>query len=83
MEKQDDSGPAFPCEGGATSGLHPNPGMTLRDWFAGQALMGIGYELDVSDPVNCAVTARHCWNLADAMLAARNIPRSEIPNRQS
>lgn len=30
----DDGGPAFPCEGGSTSGLIADPGMSLRDWFA-------------------------------------------------
>jgi hypothetical protein len=29
-----DGGPAFPCEGGHSSGLYPAPGMTLRDYFA-------------------------------------------------
>ena len=34
MAEIDNGGPAFPCEGGEASGLYPNPGMTLRDWFA-------------------------------------------------
>ena len=32
----EDGGSAFPIEGGEFSGLHADPGMTLRDWFAGQ-----------------------------------------------
>lgn len=32
-----DGGPAFPCEGREDSGLHPNPGMSLRDHFAAHA----------------------------------------------
>lgn len=36
-KKIDDGGSAFPCEGGVDSGLYADPGMTLRDWFAGQA----------------------------------------------
>lgn len=61
---KDTGGPAFPfseLNGGDYSG------MTLRDWFAGQALAGV---LDrVSDPDE--VSAR-CYRIADAMLAARN-----------
>lgn len=33
-------GTAFPCEGGARSGLHPSEGMSYRAWLAGQALAG-------------------------------------------
>ena len=55
-----------------------NPGMTLRDWFAGQALSGF-----MADPSNnihrnaptpeeaCANTALAAYNLADAMVAER------------
>ncbi|WP_455296425.1 hypothetical protein [Brucella pituitosa] len=31
-------GAAFPCEGGSESGLYADPGMTLRDYFAANAL---------------------------------------------
>lgn len=43
MSKIDDGGPAFPWEDMRdSSGVPmPNPGMTLRDYFAGQALAGI------------------------------------------
>lgn len=30
-------GAAFPCEGGTDSGLHPDAGMSLRDYFAANA----------------------------------------------
>lgn len=50
-----------------------HPGMTLRDWFAGQALAGW-----VSDPgVGAADAAQRqnlaeiCYAIADAMLEAR------------
>jgi hypothetical protein len=63
-------GQAFPTEGGADSGLYPDPGMSLRDWFAGQALCataeihnGIGV-----DPRGTAIAA---YQFADAMIAAR------------
>lgn len=37
-KKINDGGPAFPCEGGPESGLYPDSGMSLRDWFAGMAM---------------------------------------------
>ena len=61
-----DGGPAFPCE--ADGGCGPWAGMTLRDWFAGQALAGrctfSGYKW--------AVLAEDAYSIADAMLAERN-----------
>ena len=45
------------------------PGMTLRDYFAGQALAGIA-----SDPdVDMSIVERATWSyrMADAMLEAR------------
>lgn len=49
-----------------------SPGMTLRDWFAGQALAG----WMSSFTPDCGVKAKNCaelaYELADAMLAARN-----------
>lgn len=46
-------------------------GMTLRDWFAGQALAGMRISHDYSTgPCNAAVVER-AWIIADQMLAAR------------
>jgi hypothetical protein len=68
-----DGGPAFPE---AASGPYPNgeinegrPGMSLRDWFAGQWLSGLGACPDTS----CSVReiAIGSYQIADAMLAAR------------
>ena len=60
MDKLEDGGPAFPQWGlGAPSGL------TLRDWFAGQALAGLLREYPWG---RAAMVA---YQLADAMLAAR------------
>lgn len=84
--RANNGGPAFPCEGGDSSGLHPHPGMTLRDWFAGQALAGIIVATQISEgfattedfggdhgPENQYSTiGRDAYAIADAMLAARN-----------
>lgn len=70
-------GPAFPVpmipidrEGGFTEVRES--GMSLRDWFAGQALAGIiacpGAEPDDASREGCASLA---YGFADAMLAER------------
>ena len=63
-----DGGPAFPtvCE---TINEEPAKGMTLRDWFAGQALAGIlaGADKMVADDE----LAKMSYWAADAMLAAK------------
>jgi len=59
--------PAFPMTGeGCHDARYSQPGMTLRDYFAGQALV-----LDFGSGVTPAEQARHAYNVADAMLAAR------------
>ena len=56
-----DGGTAFPSE------IAPfNPGMTLRDWFAGQALS----DLAATDAEDVAL---ECYQLADAMIAQRGM----------
>ena len=56
-------------------------GMTLRDWFAGQALSGfaankefldaLSIQADQLDLTHEAALAKACFQQADAMLAAR------------
>lgn len=70
MSKIDDGGPAFPTH------YNSHGGMTLRDWFAGQALAGMHtYGLDNFIPHNTedadALMAKFSYDAADAMLAAR------------
>lgn len=60
-------GQAFPTEGGDMSGLYPDPGMSLRDWFAGQALVS-PYTHHEGSPGKIAEWA---YDIADAMIAAR------------
>jgi len=75
----DDGGPAFPFVEPPTE-CNVNPGMALRDYFAGKALVGTlaglsdeGREVLAEMPANSAAQsiALSCYNLADAMLAAR------------
>lgn len=48
-------------------------GMTLRDWFAGQALIGITSALAQGiRPNDIKHLAADCYGIADAMLAERN-----------
>lgn len=66
MTARDDGGPAFPHE------VHSNyrGGMTLRDWFAGQALKGLlSGGTNVYEDTVCAALAYHH---ADAMLKERS-----------
>ena len=69
-----DGGPAFPT--GQLNRCDIEPGMSLRDWFAGMALQGMlcanAPAMDeVSDKNVDAVLAREAYNSADAMLAER------------
>ncbi len=61
LDKVDDGGQAFPrplCDG-----------MTLRDYFASQAMISLILELTSATPVH--KKARFAYEHADAMLAAR------------
>lgn len=86
MSKIEDGGPAYPqitpFRIGPDDKLLRNTGMSLRDWFAGQALAGLcgnsGGPFQASPfsgwgLVNCGTgdVARWSYVLADAMLAAR------------
>ncbi|PJN96852.1 hypothetical protein CNY89_00135 [Amaricoccus sp. HAR-UPW-R2A-40] len=76
-------GAAFPCEGGEGSGLYPDPGMSMRDWFAGNAPVtaeNVTYAMgstiwDLSSESGraafFAVMALLRYEYADAMLAER------------
>lgn len=85
-DKIKDGGPAFPCPANPDEG-HTSPvtgewvdtsefatastGMTLRDWFAGQALAHRFTTADGADTESAVDVARWAYIIADAMLAAR------------
>jgi hypothetical protein len=62
MRDLDENPDAFPHDG--------NHGMTLRDWFAGRAVLGL---LDVT-PLDPEKVASRAYAVADAMLTARREP---------
>lgn len=53
----------------------PDPGMSLRDWFAGQAISGL---LASTDNCTAGVFAAKAYFVADAMLVARCATPSQI-----
>jgi len=63
-------GPAFPLKISTSDGSTTiYPGMMLRDWFAGQALAGmVCHPKALADAEGLAGA---CYEIADAMLAAR------------
>lgn len=80
MSKTNNGGPAFPLfvqEEGCMPSV--SEGMSLRDWFAGQALAGLtvtgfsaAYLADLKEGETRAEwISRQVYDLADAMLKAR------------
>ena len=68
-EPKPSGGLAFPV----SDGNQTDPGMSLRDWFAGQCVnaasnMTLNY-MPVSNPKFQENVARHAYALADAMIA--------------
>lgn len=88
MSTPNDGGPAFPrmSHTDCYNYRHPaNDGMSLRDWFAGQALAGMcvglvgelkfagRFEISAYAHGPCnTVIAERAYSAADAMLAERN-----------
>ena len=76
-----DGGPAFPftpnveavfTSTGTEHGPIGTPGMSLRDWFAGQVMAHmINLSMDGDNGWSAENVAYGCYNLADAMLKAR------------
>lgn len=68
-QKPQDGGAAFPLHPGIVPDWTASTGMTLRDWFAGQAIAWAGMKEWASYDEKHA--AERAYRMADAMLAAR------------
>lgn len=69
----DTGGSAFPQQSIGSDGLperEATPGMTLRDWFAGQALVAIQFGFSAQGYPTERI-AKDCYSFADALLKAR------------
>ena len=72
MPRPNDGGTAFPAHAHEVSPgkwCDTTPGMTLRDWFAGQALAAIDW--GEHEQREIPSLADGCYFIADAMLAER------------
>lgn len=73
--KKHNGGPAFPLAGSETENgdiqNYPEFGMSLRDWFAGQALAGQALKRADEWWADYELAAKRCYKIADAMLAER------------
>lgn len=76
MSDHNDGGPAFPHDNQEMGDRHriAQPGMSLRDWFAGQALAGMLADSNVTGTYDKLASA--AYDMADAMLAARRERKS-------
>jgi hypothetical protein len=66
MSDEPNTETAFPA---MTPGGYCTPGMTLRDWFAGQLLAGIA----ANDNYSEIQTAKLCYRIAEFMIAVREL----------
>lgn len=70
-----DGGEAFPLnildqgDSGNLLSVEVSRGMTLRDWFAGQAIARLTYHSVEPSPAVYSHVARECVRFADALLA--------------
>ena len=78
MTSKNDGGPAFPAEYDKHHDFQGKPygtaGMSLRDWFAGQALAGLLSSPFARKDVTWGDFTADAYDVADAMLAQRNKP---------
>ena len=65
MTDKNDGGSAFPH----VATIEDTAGISLRDWFAGQALASVYREANPDEGFNSI--AEHAYLMADAMLEAR------------
>ena len=81
MPQIDDGGPAFPAlswqqEYDENLNPLPYPGMSLRDYWAGQVVNGELAGLPADSRISAEAVARWGFKVADAMLAERDRPQT-------
>ncbi len=74
---KENGGPAFPQNDAVVNRINNLDGMSLRDYFAGQALVGsmscqMGFDGN-NDIKSVSMTAKMCYEFADEMLKQRAI----------
>jgi hypothetical protein len=77
MDWNEQGGAAFPVDTHSDTPLHAEPGMSLRDWFAGQALTGILAFAIPGPEKRPENAARDAYAYADALLRQRQFDREE------
>lgn len=77
----DTGGPAFPYSYATPNEFRFQSGMTLRDWFAGQALAGIAVNLsndniqELADGIKGGnIITEAAYAIADSMISKRSKP---------
>ena len=81
-----DGGPAFPMVWGHAEAINSDGGMSLRDWFAGQALLGVIPIINTSDDQqyvfdNAQDYAKLVYAIGDAMINERQKVRCPVCRR--
>ncbi len=72
MSERDDGGPAFPLQNSnEPGGLDGAYGLSIRDWFAGQALIGIIGTIPGPGCASWDYYSEGAYKIADAMLTER------------
>lgn len=74
---KENGGPAFPQNDATVNRINNLDGMSLRDYFAGQALSGsmacqMGFDGN-NDIKSVCMTAKMCYEFADEMLKQRSL----------
>jgi uncharacterized protein YodC (DUF2158 family) len=72
-EQFKEGGPAFPVPEN-----NDGMGMSLRDWFAGQAVRALVKDADIGGPADTQRLARKAYWVADELIAARLLDRDNL-----
>lgn len=78
MQACNNGGPAFPVQFDGC--LVPAGGMSLHDWFAGQAITLFGEVWkNLNSPHDAEAVARRSYEIANAMIAERERQVASVP----